>query len=142
MEGRLPDGERPSEPRRLLSLHRFGFISIDGVRVSPYFFLDPGVARSHPTTSSSPSHWAAAMVNPLQSARGHYCYAAWRRWRMRTMEEDRSWPSSPQSPAAASSRVMALNCRAKAGRTTRVGLASCSVAVCREQDSPRAFEWL
>lgn len=53
----------------------------------------------------------------------------------------RSWPSPPQSPAA-SSRVMALNCRAKAGRTTRVGLAGCSVAVCREQGSPRAFEWL
>ena len=55
----------------------------------PYFFLNPGDARSHPTTSSSPSHWAAAMVIPLQSARGHCCYAAWRRWRMRTMEEDR-----------------------------------------------------
>ena len=56
---------------------------------------------------------------------------------------DRSWPSPPQSPAA-SSRVMghslmALNCRAKAGRTTRVGLAGCSVAVCREQGSPSRF---
>ena len=37
--------------------------------------------------------------------------AQWRR-------TDRSWPSPPQSPAV-SSRVMALNCRAKAGRTTR-----------------------
>ena len=109
---------------------------LDGRRPRfPPLSFDPGAARSQPISPSSPSHWAA-MVIPLQSARGHSCC-------MEANAHNRrggSLSPSTSIPAASSDGSKLPN----DGRTRTewcVGRLCVLVSQCRMQDSPCAFEW-